>query len=88
MNPPINTLGNFDPAKDQKNLEKHGLSLQFGAQIFEDDDYLIIPSVRMHDGEERFKIIGLVSGKLYTAVFVWRDDLPRSRTAGHAGRGD
>ncbi len=25
----------------------------------------------------RFKAIGMVAGKLFTGVFVWREDLPR-----------
>lgn len=67
----------FDPAKDLKNRAKHGLSLAFGDLIFEDDDHLIIPSIRAIDGEERFKVIGRVEEKLFTAVFVWREDVAR-----------
>lgn len=59
----------FDPAKDAVNREKHKLSLSFGDRIFEDDSHLIVPSIREEDGEERFKVIGLVEGKLFTDVF-------------------
>ncbi len=71
------TDGRFDPAKDATNREKHNLSLAFGDRIFEDDNHLIIPSIRIRDGEERFKVIGTVDDKLYTGVFVWRGDLAR-----------
>jgi uncharacterized DUF497 family protein len=67
----------FDPAKDEANRRKHGLSLAFGDNILEDDNHLILPSIRAIDGEERFKVIGRVGEKLFTGVFVWRDDLPR-----------
>ena len=67
----------FDPVKDAANRAKHQLPLAFGDRIFEDDDHLIIPSIREIDGEERFKVVGIVEGKLFTGVFVWRDDLPR-----------
>ncbi|MCJ8053235.1 BrnT family toxin [Shinella curvata] len=67
----------FDPAKDAVNREKHGLSLGFGDDLFEDENHLILPSLRPQDGEERFKVIGCVEEKLFTGVFVWRDDLPR-----------
>jgi uncharacterized protein len=67
----------FDPAKDAVNQIKHQLSLAFGDSIFEDDDHLILPSIREIDGEERFKVVGLVGDKLFTGVFVWRDDQPR-----------
>jgi len=66
----------FDPAKDAVNQAKHQLSLAFGDRIFEDDDHLILPSIREIDGEERFKVVGLVGDKLFTGVFVWRDNLP------------
>ncbi|ACV76400.1 MAG: BrnT family toxin [Zymomonas mobilis subsp. pomaceae] len=49
----------FDPAKDAKNLEKHGISLAFGDKIFLDDNHLILPSIRKEDGEERYKVICL-----------------------------
>ncbi|WP_293798937.1 BrnT family toxin [uncultured Bosea sp.] len=67
----------FDPVKDAANREKHRLTLAFGDRIFEDGDHLIIPSIREIDGEERFKVVGVVEGRLFTGIFVWRDDLPR-----------
>jgi len=54
----------FDAAKDKANLRRHGLPLAFGARIFEDRDRLILPTIREADEEERFKVIGLVDGKL------------------------
>lgn len=70
-------MNQFDPAKDAINRQKHGVSLAFGAEVFADEDHLILPSLREIDGEERFKAIGMVDGKLFTAVFTWRDDTPR-----------
>jgi uncharacterized DUF497 family protein len=67
----------FDPAKDAANREKHKVPLASGDRIFEDGDHLIIPSIRAIDGEERFKVVGIVGEKLFTGVFVWRDQLPR-----------
>ncbi|AYD02416.1 BrnT family toxin [Neorhizobium sp. NCHU2750] len=60
----------FDPEKDALNQAKHGLSLGFGDRIFDDGNHLVIPPIRAIDGEERFKVIGLVEQKLYMAVFV------------------
>lgn len=67
----------FDPSKDAINIREHQLSLAFGDRIFEDRAHLIIPSIRAVDQEERFKVVGLVEDRLFTGVFVWRDDLPR-----------
>ena len=67
----------FDPDKDAINRDRHGLPLMFGDVVMADADHLILPTIRVEDGEERFKAVGLVDGKLYTAVFVWRGELPR-----------
>ena len=67
----------FDTAKDADNREKHGLSLAFGAWIFDDPDALILSTIRREDEEERYKVIGMVEGKLYTAVHVWRGESVR-----------
>jgi uncharacterized DUF497 family protein len=76
------------PAKDAANREKHGVPLLFGDRVFEDGEHLILPSIRPVDGEERFKAIGLVDGRLYTAVFTWRDALPRFISVRRSNRGE
>ena len=78
----------FDPAKDQINRQKHDLSLAFGDRIFEDDDHLILPSFRQRDGEARFKAVGLVEGKMFTGVFVWRGEAARFISVRRSNRGE
>ena len=68
----------FDPAKDAVNRARHdGLSLGFGAKVFEDDRHVVLPSIRPIDGEDRYKVVGQVGGKLFTAVHVVRDGVIR-----------
>lgn len=67
----------YDPAKDEANRFKHGVRLAFGIRVFDDLDQVIVETVRIGDEEERLKAIGLVDGKLFTAVHVWRDDVIR-----------
>ena len=67
----------FDPAKDEANRFKHGLRLAFGMRVFDDPDHIISTSFREIDGEDRNKAVGLVEGKLYTAVHVWRGETIR-----------
>ncbi len=74
--------------KDAANREKHGLSLAFGDRLFEDNDHLILPSLRPEDGEERFKAIGLVEERLFTAVFVRRGDQPRFISVRRSNKGE
>jgi uncharacterized DUF497 family protein len=78
----------FDPAKDAINRAKHNLPLAFGDRIFEDDNHLIIPSIRAQDEEERFKVVGLVEGRLFTGVFVWRGDLARFISVRRSNNGE
>lgn len=67
----------FDPAKDDVNRAKHGLGLAFGIRVFDHDDHIVLASHRPEDGEERFKAIGLVDGRLHTVVHVWRGEVVR-----------
>jgi hypothetical protein len=67
----------YDPDKDAANRAKHGVSLALGARVFDDEDFVVVPTFRDEDGEERFRAIGLVEGKLYTAVHVWRGETLR-----------
>lgn len=64
----------FDPAKDEANRFKHGLPLAFGMRVFDDPFHSVLPSHRPVDGENRYKAVGLVDGKLFTLVHVWRDE--------------
>ncbi len=78
----------FDSTKDAINRQKHGLSLAFGARIFDDPDLLVLPTIRDEDDEERYKAVGLVEGKLYTAVHVWRDDAVRFLSVRRSNRSE
>jgi uncharacterized DUF497 family protein len=77
-----------DSAKDASNRRKHGLSLSFGARVFDDPDLLVLPTIRDADEEERYKAIGLVDGKLYTAVHVWRDEAIRFLSVRRSNRSE
>jgi hypothetical protein len=63
----------FDPAKDEANRFKHGLRLAFGKRVFGDPYHRVLPSFREADGEERYKTVGIVEGKLHTVVYVVRE---------------
>jgi hypothetical protein len=78
----------FDDAKNSSNLRKHGLSLSFGAKVFDDPELLVLPTIRVADEEERYKAIGQVDGKLYTAVHVWRGDRVRFLSVRRSNRSE
>ena len=70
-------LVEVDTAKDAANLANHGIGPTFGARIFDDADHAVRPTIREGDEEDRFKLIGIVDGKLYTAIHVWRGNAVR-----------
>ena len=67
----------YDVDKDSIKRFKHRLPLLFGKRIFDDPAHVIVPTIRIGDEEERYKAIGLVDGKLHTAVHVWRGGVVR-----------
>jgi uncharacterized DUF497 family protein len=67
----------FDPAKDEGNRFKHGVRLPFGKRVFGDPNHRVLPSFREEDREERFKAVGFVEGRLYTAIYVVRETTVR-----------
>jgi uncharacterized DUF497 family protein len=67
----------FDPEKDVANQAKHGASLALGKVVFDDPDLLILPTIREVDGEDRYKAIGKIGDRLWTAVHIYRADVVR-----------
>lgn len=63
----------FDPDKDTANLEKHGVSLAFGAEVLTGPGRLDILDVRFDYDEERFVCYGQVADRVWVCVFTLRD---------------
>lgn len=78
----------FDPAKDAANRARHGVPLAFGARVFEDPRLAIRPTLRLRDEEDRFKAIGRVDGKMWTAIHVWRGGTPRMISVRRSNAGE
>ena len=70
----INTVRvEFDPAKDDANRVKHGVSLQ-AAIGFDWDTALEREDDRFDYGEVRFVAIGMIEAKLFVMVFTQDSD--------------
>jgi uncharacterized protein len=63
----------FDPAKDDINRVKHGISLNAAAD-FDWDTALEREDDRFDYGEVRFVVIGLIDARLYVMVFTEGSD--------------
>lgn len=78
----------FDPVKDRVNRAKHGLSLADAVKVFDDDDFLEISTIRAGDGEDRWKAIGLIEGRLHTAIYTWRGETQRFISFRRSNKGE
>lgn len=63
----------YDPAKDARNIAKHGVSLLLASE-FEWASALVWPDLRNDYGEPRKVAIGYIGFRLYQVVFVDRAD--------------
>lgn len=66
----------FDPAKNTSNERKHGVSLAMAAE-FEWEDALYWEDLRRSYGEPRMVALGYIDLRLYSVVFVDRDNMRR-----------
>jgi uncharacterized DUF497 family protein len=65
----------FDPAKSLANKEKHGIDFEDAQELWADGDLLVAPT--RSDSEPRFIAVGMIEGRLWTAVFTPRNGLTR-----------
>jgi uncharacterized DUF497 family protein len=64
----------LDPAKEAKNLRKHGISLRRYDDMI---GRIVRPDEAHSQTEERFHVIGLIDGLVYIAGTTWRGDRER-----------
>ena len=60
----------FDQAKSQSNLSKHGIDFNDAQMLWTDAGLLEIPATT--DDESRYLVIGLIDGKHWSAVITYR----------------
>jgi uncharacterized DUF497 family protein len=63
----------WDDAKAQSNLAKHGVPFAYATRVFLDAGIVDFDTSRPGDGEPRRKAVGSVEGRLFTVVYTPRD---------------
>ncbi len=63
----------WDPAKDCKNLEKHGVSLEQASQVFEGTAVTFVDDRRDY-GEARYITLGLLNDRIMVITHTPRED--------------
>lgn len=64
----------FDPAKDQINRTKHDISLERAAEL---DGSIVVTDGRL-EGEQRYRLYGLLDGKPHCLAAVLRNGVIRA----------
>ena len=70
-------LFDWDDAKADANLAKHGISFLAAVAVFADPVLVELDTERVSDREVRRKAIGMIEGRLFTVVFTMRNDMTR-----------
>jgi uncharacterized DUF497 family protein len=65
----------FDPAKDEANIAKHGVSLVWAASL---EIKTVMRDTRTNYGENRFNAFGLIEGVSYCLTFTMRGPVMRA----------
>jgi uncharacterized DUF497 family protein len=65
----------FDPAKSEANKAKHGIDFAEAMALWEDENRIEIPARTSE--EDRFLVIGMISGKCWSGVITYRGDVIR-----------
>ena len=76
-------LVEWDDAKNQTNIRKHGISFETAALVFADEDRIEYYDKLHSIDEDRYIVIGYVQGVLYV-VYTERDDAIRLISARRA----
>ena len=70
------TLVEWDEVKNQRNIEKHGISFETAALVFADEERIEYYDKLHSQDEDRYVVLGCVQGILYV-VYTMRDEYAR-----------
>lgn len=62
----------FDPAKSAANLAKHGIDFEQAQALWLDEARVTGPT--NSPGEERWMLVARLDGKLWSAIYTYRDE--------------
>ncbi len=61
----------WDVAKASSNLEKHGFAFEDATAVFEHPYAVTLDVSRPEFGEQRFKLLGTLNGRLAVVIFTF-----------------
>jgi len=66
------TSFDWDEAKNQENIEKHGVSFYLAQHAFTDSNRVILEDLKHSTAEKRYYCIGIVAKGILTVRFTYR----------------
>ena len=81
------TSFDWDEAKNQKNIKKHGVSFYLAQHAFTDSNRVILEDLRHSQAEKRYYCIGRVAKGILTVRFTYREKIIRIIGAGYWRKG-
>ena len=79
------SLIEFDPAKNEENRRKHGIDLEWFADL-ELETAIAIEDTRQDYGETRLRVLGFIGDRLFAAVITPRGNRIRVISLRRANR--
>lgn len=76
----------WDESKNKACLDKRGFNFKFAAEVFFDPDRIIESDNRRGYGEDRYRIMGRIKGRLYVVVYTPRINTLRIISARKANK--
>ena len=77
----------WDEEKEAANIRKHGVDFETAAEAFKDPQRKIFTDEKHGQPEERFFCLGVVSGRVLTVRFTYREGVIRIYGAGYWRKG-
>ena len=71
----------WDDAKAESNVVKHGVQFAYAAGVYRDPEALDYDATNLVDGEQRRKTVGSIEGRLFTVVYTIRGEARRPISA-------
>lgn len=83
----VETAFEWDPKKNESNIEKHGVSFYLAQQAFLDQKRVIAEDVEHSRTEKRYFCFGKVDGAVITVRFIYKGQIIRIFGAGYWRKG-
>jgi uncharacterized DUF497 family protein len=67
----------WDPAKNEINERKHGISFPSASLVFDDPYHIKVDTTKPEHGEVRMKAVGMVGAELFVVIYTDRGSYRR-----------